>query len=449
LIRPDLRFRRLLPVWAPLALTFLLVAGSTPVVNASINRLPSPTRLEELAAFAVLLRLVILLHSPLFVTREIAIKLSVDRAGSRRALRICGAAGVSVALLEVVLALTPLGYEVLSRLASQPELAARAHRALLAVVPIPVLIAVRGVYQAHQIRVDDTLFVGLGTLVRLAFVAVLGLAVAPRLGIDGPLLGGLCLSLGMAVETLFAVLRGRARARPPEHAPAGTPRLSFLGFALPLMLANLLSVGPQVLYLKMAGRVAAEHAKTSLGAFQELVALQWLFTAGTLSLQSLTTAKVRARPDARRMLHFGLWIGAVLSVILALICFTPLRSWFLIDVLGQKDPAVREAVRQAMLICAWMPLFMAVRFTLRGILIARGRTYPISAAMVSSLILLSAALAFDLPPATTNGVWNAYVWWNAALVLEVAILAWAARRADRLGLGLPAVEKSPREFTGG
>ncbi|MFQ5844630.1 MAG: hypothetical protein ACE5JG_06525 [Planctomycetota bacterium] len=449
MIRPDLRLGRLLPVWAPLALTFLLVAGSTPVINASVNRLPGPARLDELAAFAILLRLVILVHSPLFVTREIAIKLSVDRAGSRRALRMCVLAGLAVALLELWLALTPWGRDLFLHLTDRPELAARAHRALVAVVPVPVLIAVRGVFQAQQIRVDDTLFVGLGTLVRLGFVAVLGLIAAPRIGIEGALLGGLCLSLGMAVETAFAVWRGRTRARPPERAVPDGPRLSFLGFALPLMVANLLSVGPHVLYLKLAGRVPAAQAKTSLGAFQEIVALQWLFTAGTLSLQSLVTAKVRARRDAAPMLRFGLGVGAGLSGLLAVICFTPLRDWFLIDVSGQADPAVREAVGQAMLICAWLPLVMALRFTLRGLLIARGRSLPISIAMVGSLLLLSAALVLELPPATRNGAWNAYVWWNAALVLEVSILALAARRAGRLDVGLPAPRETPRKFTGG
>ena len=42
--RPDLRPGRLIAVWVPLALTFLLVTGSTPVVNAAINRLPGGSR---------------------------------------------------------------------------------------------------------------------------------------------------------------------------------------------------------------------------------------------------------------------------------------------------------------------------------------------------------------------------------------------------------------------
>lgn len=447
MIRPDLSIRRLLPIWAPLALTFLLISGSTPVVNASINRLPTATRLEDLAAFGVLLRLVIFLHSPLFVVREIVIKLTVDRAGWRRAFVFCVATGIVMAGIELVLALTPLGRAVLDKLTNEPELAARAHRALLAVSPVPVLIAVRGFYQAQQIRVDDTLFVGLGTLARLIFVAVFGLHIAPALGIEGTVMGGLALSLGLAVETLWAVLRARTLARPPERAPAGTRRLGLAGFALPLMFANMLSVTPQLLYLKIAGRV--QDPDVSLAALQEAVSLQWLFTSSTLALSALATAKVHRPGDGKAMLRFGLVVGMALSVLLVLVVFTPLRSWFLTSVLGQRNADVREAVRVALMLGAWMPLLMAVRFTLRGVLIARGLSKPISVAMVSSLLLLSLSLVFELPPHTANGAFNAYVWWNAALLLELGILARAAVRSGRPGGGLPPPPKTPAEMAGG
>ena len=101
--REDLKLRRLLIVWAPLAATFLLVTGSTPVINAAINRLPGRAHETDLAAFAVFLSTIIVLHSPLFVSREIAIKLSLDRAGARRAMLFCVSAGAVVSLFEVVL----------------------------------------------------------------------------------------------------------------------------------------------------------------------------------------------------------------------------------------------------------------------------------------------------------------------------------------------------------
>ena len=80
MIRPDLRLGRLLAVWAPLAATFLLVTGSTPVINASINRLPGRVHEVDLAAFALFLAFIVVLHSPLFVTREIAKRADANMA---------------------------------------------------------------------------------------------------------------------------------------------------------------------------------------------------------------------------------------------------------------------------------------------------------------------------------------------------------------------------------
>ncbi|MFB3067183.1 MAG: hypothetical protein ACE10D_11800 [Planctomycetota bacterium] len=187
----------------------------------------------------------------------------------------------------------------------------------------------------------------------------------------------------------------------------------------------------------------------SLAALQEAVSLQWLFTSSTLALSALATAKVHRPGDGKAMLRFGLVVGMALSVLLVLVVFTPLRSWFLTSVLGQRNADVREAVRVALMLGAWMPLLMAVRFTLRGVLIARGLSKPISVAMVSSLLLLSLSLVFELPPHTANGAFNAYVWWNAALLLELGILARAAVRSGRPGGGLPPPPKTPAEMAGG
>ncbi|MGH7162850.1 MAG: hypothetical protein ACREID_05145, partial [Planctomycetota bacterium] len=196
----PLRFRRLFALWAPLALTFLLLSGATPVINASINRLPGASPAEDLAGFALLLNCALLLHSPLLVTREIAIKLSVDRASARAALRYCVGAGACVSLLELVLAFTPLGALFLELFADQPAVVERARGALPCLAPMPVFIAARGVFHALQIRADETIYVAVGTLLRLVATAIAGFALAPHLGVSGAQLGALCMTFGAFLE---------------------------------------------------------------------------------------------------------------------------------------------------------------------------------------------------------------------------------------------------------
>ncbi|MHC4134979.1 MAG: hypothetical protein ACYS0K_08345 [Planctomycetota bacterium] len=390
--REELRPWRLLPIWAPLAATFLLVTGSTPIVNASINRLPDRDHPADLAAFALFLVCTIVIHSPLFVTREIAIKLSVDRAGSRRALRFCLLAGAVVALFELVLGLTPLGAWILGAFTERESIVAGAHRAFLVIWPVPLLIAVRGVYQAHQIRVDDTLFVGLGTVVRLVFTALLGLALAPHLNVNGPMLGA-------------------------------------LRFGLPLMLANLLGVGAALYYLRIAGLVPDDVQEDSLAAFQEVKSLHWLFGAGAFAFQSLTTAKVRTLADVGPMMRFSALVSGALTLIFAVCVFTPLRDWILVDLMNeQADGEVVRLAAPALVVAVSMPLLNGVRFGLRGVLISRGHTRAITVANIVSLLILAAVLWQRLLPFPDNGALNAYCLWLGVLLIEVAILARLVRK---------------------
>ena len=63
-----------------------------------------------------------------------------------------------------------------------------------------------------------------------------------------------------------------------------------------------------------------------------------------------------------------------------------------------------------------------VRFGLRGVLISRGHTRAITAANVTSLLLLTAAVWWRLLPFPENGALNAYCLWLAVLLVEVGIL---------------------------
>jgi Na+-driven multidrug efflux pump len=332
-----------------------------------------------------------------------------------------------VALFELVLGLTPAGAWILRAFTERESIVAGAHRAFLVIWPVPLLIAVRGVYQAHQIRVDDTLFVGLGTVVRLVFTALLGLALAPHLHVSGPMLGALCILMGVLTETIFAVLRARARARPPERSDDET--FHPLRFGLPLMVANLLGVGAALFYLRIAGLVPDKVQDDSLAAFQEVKSLHWLFGAGAFAFQSLATAKVRTRADIGPMMRFSLLVSGALTLLFAIAALTPLREWILVDLMNEQagGEVVRLAV-PALLVAVSMPFLNGVRFGLRGVLISRGHTRAITAANIATLLLLTAAIRLRLLPFPDNGALNAYCLWLAVLLVEVAILTRLVRR---------------------
>jgi len=447
-LRDDLQPARLFRTWVPLALTFLLVTGATPVVNAAINRMPGGPHEADLAAFAIFLSVLIVLHSPLFVAREIAIKLSRHRGGAERAMRFMLGTAAVVAVLEAAIGFTALGDVILRRFATDPEVVRGAHEAFRWIWPVPFVIAVRGVSQAHQISADDTLFVGLGTLVRLGATAIIGFVIAPRFAIGGPELGSICILIGIIIEAAITVWRTSGIKKPEVLYDDPGPPAS--AFALPLMFANALGLFASLFYLRIAGRVPEEFQDASLAAFQEVKPLHWLLSAGAFALQSLTTAKVRHPDDVRPMLRFSLAAGLGLTAVLAAIAFTPLRLWILVDLMGERaDGRVVAFALPALMLAAPMPLLTAARFGLRGVLISRGRTRPITITNVVTLLILSSAIAFDWMVSTENGALNAYVLWLITLCLEIVLLARATFSPGMLDDGLPPPQRSPREAVGG
>lgn len=430
----PLECRRLLAIWAPLAATFLLLTGATPVINAAINRLPGRDHAAELAAFALLSSCLIVIHSPLFVTREIAIKLAVDRRGTRRAMRFCVRAAIVVSSFEVLLGATPVGDWLLGAFTERSDIVRAARPAFLLVCPVPLMIAVRGVYQAHQIRADDTIGVGLGTLLRLILTAVLGLVVAPRVGLSGPMLGALCVLVGIVVETLFAVVRAR-RWKPPDTAGELDidDGLGALRFGLPLMAASLLGVATALVFLRIAARVPGDLQRISLAAFQEVKSLHWMVGAGAFALQPLVTAKARGTADARPLLRFSFAVGVGLSAALSVLAFVPsVRQLVLVRLLGEPAAGpVLAMVRPALLLTVALPLVGSVRFALRGLLIARGRSRPITACNALVLLALLSSLWLAPGPSPTNGALNAYVVWNVSVCCETLLLGLLVRRMVR------------------
>ena len=108
-----------------------------------------------------------------------------------------------------------------------------------------------------------------------------------------------------------------------------------------------------------------------------------------------------------------------------------------------------EFAKPALMLAAPMPILIAVRFTLRGIIISRGRARPITICNVVTLLILSSALAFDWSASRENGALNAYVLWLGTLILELALLFRAAFGPGSRDEELPPPVRSPREAAAG
>ncbi len=421
--------RRVLALWIPLAFTFLLMSGSSPIVSAGITRLPNSTL--GLAAFCDAFRVSIFLHAPLFVVRDIAIRSVKDRRSYVRMLLFVGAVAFVCSGLEFVLALTPVGAWFLDVvLRTPPEIVPQTQTALIPLATLPFLIGLRGVHQGIHIRGETAKWVGFGTALRMVALAAIALVAAPHLGLSPAVMGATAFLAGLVIESVFntvSALRRSPILRVPlaEGADPGVRGLS--RFALPLMLANLIGVLFQPLVSRVAG--AAIDPRTSKAALQILISWVWFFSSTLFAMQALIIAHARDRRHLRRLLGFGGIVSGAFTVVFLVTALIPaVRDVVLVNLFGVVDPDLHAFVTAALPLTIVFPVIVLARAVLRGLIVRSGRTGWVVLSSVAGVIALVALDDSGVFLGVENGALPAAKAWLFALAIEGAISGVAVFR---------------------
>jgi hypothetical protein len=427
---PDAPFtlRRLFGLWLPLAFTFLLMSGSSPIVTRGIATLPGAK--AGLAAFCDAFRVAIFLHAPTFVVRDIAIRSVRDRRSYHRVLRFTVAVSAVCTVLELVVALTPAGDWLLGEVVrTPPELVAMTKRAILPFAALPLLLSLRGVHQGVHIRGETTRWVGIGTALRLGGIAVFALVLAPHLGIEAAVMGSLCFVVALIVEVI--VNTTSAHRVSPILATRDTGEDdgtmgALARFALPLMIANLGGVLFQPLVSRVAG--AAGDPETSKAALQVLISWVWFFSSTIFAMQALAIAHA-TRERLGTLVRFGVLVAAGFSAVFTTVALLPpARDFVLRTIFNVHLADVRTFVSQALPLAIGFPILVLLRALLRGLIVRSGRTGWVMLTTAAGLLALFVLDRFGLVGGEENGTIPAVQAWLAALIAEAAISAVALAR---------------------
>jgi hypothetical protein len=426
---PDREFTvgRLFRLWLPLAFTFLLMSGSSPIVTAGINWMGGDST-ASLAAFCDAFRISIFLHAPTFVVRDIAIRSIRDRRSYKRNLVFVLGVAVLCSALEFLVALTSVGDWLLGEIVlTPPNLVALTKQALLPFAALPVLLALRGIHQGVHIRGETASWVGFGTALRLLAIAAFSFLVGPRLGLDGAVMGSSAFLIGLVVESSVnlvsalrksPVLRVR-RADGPEEGYGDLAR-----FAVPLMIANVTGVLFQPIVSRIAG--GGGDPATSKASLQVLISWVWFFSSSLFAMQAMTIAHGAGRRRLIVLLRFGLLVAAIFcGVFLTVALVPPVRDFVLGSVFGVGDPLLHRFVTDVLPIAIVFPVLVLARALLRGMIVRSGRTGWVFATTAAGLVTLLALDRSGLLATIPNGSLPAVQAWILALVVEAGFSAVA------------------------
>lgn len=384
----------ILRFWAPLALTWVLMAAEGPFLTAWIARFPEVR--ENLAAYGIAYALAILAEAPVIMLLSAGTALVEDAASLARmngfALRLNGAATALVALFVF----PPLWGLVFERGLGLPgEISSRAWEALLLLVPWPAAIGYRRFLQGILIRADLGRRVALGTATRLSAMTGGALLLSRWTGLGGASVAAGALSIGVLAEAVAiramagSTLR-RLRQTPPENPDAVPDTRAILDFYLPLVLTAFIGFAAQPMLTFFMGR--APEPIESLAVFPVVAALSFLFRAPGLGYQETVLALVGKGMEGYAPLRrTGGWLAGAAAGGLALVVLTPLAGWWFGGVAG-LDPALMGAAREAAVFLIPLPALTVLLSVQRGVLMAGKRTGPITRASLAEV--LGIALTF-------------------------------------------------------
>ncbi len=194
----------------------------------------------------------------------------------------------------------------------------------------------------------------------------------------------------------------------------------FARFYTPLAATSLLLTATNPILAAALAR--STDPVTALAGYQVAFAVCGVLYAPLLVVQQVAAARLLAGGSFSPVRRFAWAMGALLSLVGALVAYTTVGDLVFARVVGVGPEVLQEAV-QAMRFLWPVPFLTAVRASHQGRLVAGHRTVPIAGATGGRTVILG-IVAFGLL-ATGGGAWLGAAAFTVGMVVESAVVMFA------------------------
>ena len=402
----------------PLMLMAELMMISHAVISAFLARMSDPEPI--LAAYSIAFYFHATLGSPIWACQFVAVSYIRDRASMYRLLFFSLQVAGAIALVMFAVGLTPLGDWLFRTLfGAGPEVASAARRCALIFTFVMLFAVVRSLVYGLFMVERKTIYVTLGTVVRLAGLAVV--LAGLTLFIEGAEVGAIALVACIGIETVFGVLLARPFFR---RLPAGSRPPSYRElwkFSWPIMIMQTAESGVAFTVNLFLGRLV--RPELALAAFGLLDSLMRLLLSPLRNVIQTVQALVRFRREVGVIVTFAAIVGGGFAGMMLLFQLAPVRTWVLEGVMG-LPPHMAEYVGTALGFGFLLALAMAAASLARGLLIAAKRTGAIALASAVRLLMVGGIGGAAVLAGMSNGALiGMYALIGAFLAESVVLLA--------------------------
>lgn len=426
-VSEDLTWQRILRFWSPLLGTWLLMAVDGPLLTALIARMVEAK--PNLAAYGVAFSFALIAEAPVIMLMSASTSLASSALAYRRLRTFTAVLCLLVTLIPALL-LLPLPYQVIMEqiVGLTPDVAGRAHLALLALIPWPAAIGWRRFYQGVLIRNGQTRRVAFATVFRLCGMAGCGAGLFFYANLPGALLGGIALTSGVIAELVASRILAHVAIKKilsTENKDSVFNYTELVHYYLPLAMTPFITLGvhPLVTFFLGKGRFPLE----SLAVMPVLGSLTFIFRAIGLSYLEVVIALLGKNFSGYyRLRNFAFGMAFFASGSLIVIAVTPLARLWLSRVAG-LEPALVSFSWLPLLIMAFLPAGSVISSFQRGVLMEGRMTRPVSTATIVEAGAIGTILTLLLIYSDHSGALCAALAYVAGRLLAVLWMIYPCR----------------------
>ena len=424
----PLSLRRIVAIWWPLAISWLLMTFEGPAHSAVVARLP---RAEvNLAAWGgIVFPLLLIIEAPIIMLLTASTALSRDWASYTKLYRFMMWVGALLTGLHVLIAFTPL-YDVVARtLIGAPAATIEPGRLGLRIMtPWTWAIAYRRFQQGAMIRFEHSRAVGVGTILRLlANAAVLTLGYTLRW--HGMVVASAAVATGVVTEAIYAgirvrpIVRTQIRPAPAIEEPLTLKRFS--AFYMPLILTATMNMMIQPIGSAAMSRMP--RALASLAAWPIIHGLIFMMRSFGIAYNEVVVALLEEPGAFAQLRRFAGLLTLITTLALLFLLVTPLADLWLRDVMALPAHLL-DLGRSALWIALLMPAINVFQSWYQGMMVYSEDTHSVSASVGLYLLIISAVLGGGVVLQQLPGLTVTFIAFEIAGVIQVAWM-WRRTRA--------------------
>ncbi len=384
----EVSLRRIVKMWWPLAVSWLLISSEGPLQSAVVARLADAE--VHLAAWGgIVFPISLIIESPIIMLLSASTALSRDWNAYDKLRRFMMVAGAILTALHGLVAFTPLYDVVVTMLLDAPEVIIEPGRiGLMIMLPWTWAIAYRRFQQGVLIRFGHSGAVGKGTVIRLVANGLV-LAIGYSLGtLPGIVVAASAVATGVVTEAIYVGLRVRPVLRDQVRvAPLSEETLklgAFLRFYVPLALTSLIWLAVQPIGSAALGRMP--DALASLAVWPVISGLLFILRSPGVAYNEVVIALLDEPGAARNLRRFAIWMAAGTTLLMLLLVTTPL-SYFWFAQISALPPRLAYMARRGLWLAILLPALSMLLNWYQGTVVNSQHTRSVTEAVVLYLLV--------------------------------------------------------------